>query len=147
MEVYRSLTTAYYRNTAVTLLLYDVTRKETFDNLTRWLSDIREACNNAHMIIFIVGNKIDLTEERQVSRQEGQRFATQHKLFFSETSAKANATVEKVFFLATRIYYEKIDMGQMNIYNHPSAYGVKLNDDSDEYIFDDVRPQQSNCKC
>jgi len=147
MEVYRSLTTAYYRNTAVTLLLYDVTRRGTFESLPRWIGDIRESCNNAHMLIFIIGNKIDLSSDRQVSRQEGQKFATQHKLFFSETSAKVNETVEKVFVLATRLYYEKIDMGHIDIYNHPTIYGVKLNDDSDDCIFDNVSNNRSNCQC
>lgn len=133
MEVYRSLTAAYYRNTAVTLLVYDVTRRSTFENLPTWFKDIKEACNNSHMIVLVVGNKIDLQAERQISRQEGKQFATQNKLFFMETSAKNRETVEKVFFLTARMYYEKIDMGYIDIYNHPTLHGVKIQDNDDEY--------------
>lgn len=148
MEVYRSLTTAYYRNTAVTLLVYDVTRRNTFHSLNDWLRDIKEACNNKHMMILVVGNKIDLVKERQVSRQEGQEFATHNKLFFMETSSKVLETVEKVFFLTARVYYEKIDMGDIDIVHRPELYGVKLQDESDnDIVISDTNGSSQGCSC
>lgn len=144
MEVYRSLTTAYYRNTAVTILVYDVTRRRTFDSLSRWLNDIREACNNRHMIVMIIGNKVDLEKDREVTRQEGQQFASQNKLFFLETSAKIQETVEKVFFLTARVYYEKIDLGDIDIYTNPTIHGVKLDDEDGSQMSTSAR---SLCPC
>lgn len=132
MEVYRSLTTGYYRNTAVTFLVYDVTRRKTFENLTLWLSDIREHCNNPHMIVMVIGNKLDLVKEREVSRQEGQEFATINKLFFMETSARIHETVSKIFFLTARVYYEKIDMGDIDIQKVPTVHGIKLECEEDD---------------
>ena len=68
-------------------MCYDITRRSTFDNLARWLDDMRD---NAYskMIILLVGNKTDLKNEREVSTEEGQEFAEKHNLIFFETSAK-----------------------------------------------------------
>ncbi|CAL8075226.1 unnamed protein product [Orchesella dallaii] len=150
MEVYRSLTTAYYRNTAITLLVYDVTRRKTFEGLVNWLNEIKTSSNNPHMITLIVGNKIDLVKDRQVTRQEGQQFASQNKLFFMETSAKIRDTVDKVFFLTARVYYEKIDMGDIDIHNRPAVHGIKVGDEEERSEIQDenlsVR-QRYNCSC
>ena len=74
-------------------MVYDITRRATFDNLIRWLDDMRD---NAYskMIILLVGNKSDLKFEREVTTEEGQEFADKHNLIFFETSAKTSANVE-----------------------------------------------------
>lgn len=74
--------------------MYDITRRDTFANLSRWLDEAR-GNSNPEMVIALVGNKADLEAKRVVSRQEGADFAAKHRLLFVETSAK---TAERVSF-------------------------------------------------
>mmetsp|Transcript_17214 Transcript_17214/g.26588 ORF Transcript_17214/g.26588 Transcript_17214/m.26588 type:complete len:93 (-) Transcript_17214:276-554(-) len=73
-ESFRSITRSYYRGSICALLVYDVTRRESFNNLSRWLADMKES-SYSKMVIVLVGNKTDLVSEREVSAEEGQRFA------------------------------------------------------------------------
>ena len=69
-ESFRSITRSYYRGSIGALLVYDVTKRATFENLQKWLEEMRE---NAYskMTIILVGNKVDLESEREVSTEEG----------------------------------------------------------------------------
>ena len=106
-ESFRSITRSYYRGSICALLVYDITRRQTFDNLIRWLEDMRD---NAYskMIILLVGNKSDLKFEREVTTQEGQEFADKHNLIFFETSAKTAANVEQAFVQSAVVINENI---------------------------------------
>ena len=109
-ESFRSITRSYYRGSICALLVYDITRRQTFDNLARWLDDMRE---NAYskMIILLVGNKSDLKFEREVSTEEGQAFAEKHNLIFFETSAKTAQNVEQAFVHSAVVINENIKNG------------------------------------
>ena len=95
-ESFKSITRSYYRGAAGALLVYDITRRDTFTHLTRWLEEVRQH-GNPDMCIMLVGNKSDLETRRQVSTEEGERFAQEHNLIFMETSAKTSANVEAAF--------------------------------------------------
>ena len=69
--------------------MYDVTRRETFDHLQSWLTDARDNANT-NMTIMLIGNKCDLEAKRQVSKEEGEKFAKENGLVFMETSAKTS---------------------------------------------------------
>lgn len=71
-------------------------RRDTFNHLTRWLEEVKTN-GNPDMTIMIVGNKSDLDERRQVSTEEGERFAKENGLIFMETSAKTAHNVEDAF--------------------------------------------------
>ena len=86
-ESFRSITRSYYRGATGALLVYDVTRRETFDHLQSWLTDARDN-SNTNMTIMLIGNKCDLESKRQVSKEEGEKFAKENGLVFMETSAK-----------------------------------------------------------
>jgi small GTP-binding protein len=86
-ESFRSITRSYYRGAAGALLVYDITRRETFLHLSAWLDDAREHAN-PNMTVMLIGNKSDLAAKRAVSFEEGEQFAAQHGLIFLETSAK-----------------------------------------------------------
>jgi Ras-related protein Rab-2A len=77
------------------LLVYDITRRETFHHLTSWLEDARKHSNET-MTIMLIGNKSDLESKRVVTYEEGQEFAEQNGLVFLETSAKDDSNVEEV---------------------------------------------------
>tara|TARA_B110000208_G_C11679924_1_gene398354 strand:+ start:63 stop:851 length:789 start_codon:yes stop_codon:yes gene_type:complete len=96
-ESFRSITRSYYRGAAGALLVYDITRRETFNHLTRWLQEARQNANS-NMVIMLIGNKSDLDHRRAVSTEEGEQFATENGLVFLETSAKSAHNVEEVGF-------------------------------------------------
>ena len=105
-ESFRSITRSYYRGAAGALLVYDITRRETFNHLTRWLEEARQNANSS-MVIMLVGNKGDLDHKRQVNKEEGEKFAQENGLIFVETSAKTAANVEEAFIqTATKIYVQ-----------------------------------------
>lgn len=122
-ESFRSITRSYYRDAAGALLVYDITRKESFNHLTRWLEEARQN-GNPHMTIMLIGNKNDLEHRRAVSTKDGELFAQENGLVFLETSAKTAANVETAFIKTAENIYEKIKDGQYD----PSreGNGVKL---------------------
>ena len=73
-ERYRAITSAYYRGAVGALLVYDITKKQTFDNTERWLTELREHADE-DIVILLVGNKSDLRHIRAVSTEEGAAFA------------------------------------------------------------------------
>ncbi len=88
-EKYKSIANSYFKISNGIILVYDVSRRETFDKLDRWLVDIRS--NSQHEVkILLIGNKIDLKENRQVTTEEGTEYAKANGLFFWETSGKTN---------------------------------------------------------
>jgi len=113
-ESFRSITRSYYRGAAGALLVYDITRRETFNHLTSWLEDARQH-SHSNMIIMLIGNKCDLDHRRAVSTEEGEQFAREHGLVFLETSAKTAHNVEEAFINTAKKIYEKIQQGQIDL--------------------------------
>jgi len=122
-ESFRSITRSYYRGAAGALLVYDITRRETFNHLTTWLDDVRQHANPS-TTIMLIGNKSDIDAKRQVSKEEGEKFARDNGLFFMETSAKAGANVEEAFLKTAEDIYEKIRSGIFDVANESN--GIKL---------------------
>mmetsp|Transcript_5706 Transcript_5706/g.11620 ORF Transcript_5706/g.11620 Transcript_5706/m.11620 type:complete len:205 (-) Transcript_5706:160-774(-) len=122
-ESFRSITRSYYRDAAGALLVYDVTRRESFNHLSRWLEEARQN-GNPNMTIMLIGNKSDLEHRRAVTFAEGEAFAKENNLVFLETSAKSAANVETAFINTAENIYAKIKEG---LYD-PSreGNGVKL---------------------
>ncbi|KAL6041669.1 putative GTP-binding protein ryH1 [Balamuthia mandrillaris] len=99
-ERYRSLSSAYYRGASGTLLVYDTACRASFENIVKWMKELEDYRDN--MALMLVGNKLDLKDLRQVSVEEAQAFAEQHKLLFVETSAKQNVNVQSAFHVLTK---------------------------------------------
>ena len=96
-EEYRSLIQNFYRNASLAILVYSIDKRTSFENLEIWLNEIKEK-GNPDVKIFLVGNKNDLIENREVSTEEGEKFYETHKLnFFIETSAKTGINAEELF--------------------------------------------------
>ena len=107
--------------------MYDITRRETFNHLTRWLEEARQNANGS-MVIMLVGNKGDLDHKRQVTKEEGEKFAKENGLIFLETSAKTAANVEEAFIATATKIYENITAGVMD--PGSEAHGIKLGTES-----------------
>lgn len=121
-ETFRSIARSYYRGAAGALLVYDVTRRETFQHLAGWLRDAREY-SSPELVVIVVGNKSDMAAERQVTTEEGERFAAENNLVFLETSAKTAANVEEAFVSVAASVIKKIDDGVIDPRTYP---GIKL---------------------
>lgn len=106
-ESFKSITRSYYRGAAGALLVYDITRRDTFTHLTRWLEEVRQN-GNPDTTIMLIGNKSDQDSRRQVTTEEGERFARENGLIFIETSAKTAANVEEAFINTTTVIYNNI---------------------------------------
>ncbi len=114
-EKYRSITSAYYRGAKAAIVVYDVTNKDSFNNIEKWINEIK-ATGDKDMIIVICGNKIDLDEQRIVSMEEAKEKAANNKLILIETSAKTNENIDKVFDnISNFIYNDYIDNKDINI--------------------------------
>ncbi|KVI03635.1 Ran GTPase [Cynara cardunculus var. scolymus] len=95
-ERYRAITSAYYRGAVGALLVYDITKRPTFDNLQRWLRELREHADS-NIVLMMAGNKSDLNHLRAVSEQDGQSLAEKEGLSFLETSALESYNIEESF--------------------------------------------------
>jgi Ras-related protein Rab-1A len=95
-ERFRTITSSYYRGAHGIIIVYDITDRESFDNVKQWLNEIdRYACENVNKLL--VGNKCDMDSKRQVEYEEAKAFADERGIPFLETSAKDSTNVEKAF--------------------------------------------------
>ena len=104
-EMYRSLIQGFYRNTALTIMIYSIDNKDSFLNLSKWLKDVR---NNSEkdQPVFIVGNKCDL-EKKNVSSNEAEKFVEENGLYnFIETSAATGENVSDLFDEVAKCLYK-----------------------------------------
>jgi len=103
-ERYRAITSAYYRGAVGALLVYDITKHVTFDNVERWLKELRDHAD-AKIVIMLVGNKSDLRHLRGVATDDASAFAEKEGLSFIETSALESTNVDLAFQkILTEIY-------------------------------------------
>ncbi|XP_073148458.1 ras-related protein RABA6a-like [Henckelia pumila] len=103
-ERFRAITSSYYRGALGALLVYDITRKSTFESLKKWLKELREF-GGPEMVVVLVGNKSDLLHSREVNLEDGRSLAKLEHVSFMETSAKENLNVEEAFLhMIHRIY-------------------------------------------
>ncbi|KAK9050746.1 hypothetical protein SSX86_030285 [Deinandra increscens subsp. villosa] len=95
-ERFRAVTSAYYRGAVGALVVYDVSRRQTFDSVGRWLNELHTHCD-MNVITILVGNKSDLKDAREVSTTDGKSLAESRSLFFIETSALDSSNVNAAF--------------------------------------------------
>lgn len=122
-ESFRSITRSYYRGAAGALLVYDITRRDTFKHLSRWLEEARQH-SQSNMVIMLIGNKNDLEHRRQVTFDEGKAFADANGLIFMETSAKTAFNVEQAFINTAEKIHENIESGEIDVTNE--SHGIKV---------------------
>ncbi|KAG0209206.1 Ras- protein Rab-11A [Mortierella sp. GBA30] len=103
-ERYRAITSAYYRGAVGALLVYDIAKHATYENVGRWLKELRDHADT-NIVIMLVGNKSDLRHLRAVPTDEAKQFAAENGLSFIETSALDSSNVELSFQrILTEIY-------------------------------------------
>jgi small GTP-binding protein len=106
-EVYRSLINSFYRNSSLAILLYSITSIKSFKNLELWLNDLK-VNSNPNIKIFLIGNKKDLEEKREVPIDKAKKFYEEHDIeIFMESSAKTGFNAQKIFIEAAKILYQE----------------------------------------
>ncbi|VDO06605.1 unnamed protein product [Rodentolepis nana] len=95
-ERYHSLAPMYYRGSHAAIVVYDITKRETFDRATKWINELRENAP-AIRVIALAGNKSDCSADRAVSEHDAEKYAQENGLLFKETSAKLATNVMELF--------------------------------------------------
>ena len=104
-EAYRSLITSFYRNSSLAVLVYSIDNRITYDNIESWLNEIKSQAN-PEIKIFLIGNKTDLEDQRQITKEEAVKFGEDHSFnFFLETSAKTGFNAQNIFIRAAEELY------------------------------------------
>ncbi|KAJ0963550.1 hypothetical protein J5N97_028672 [Dioscorea zingiberensis] len=104
-ERFRAVTSAYYRGAVGALVVYDISRRQTFDSVGRWLNELHTH-SDMNVVTILVGNKTDLEEVREVSTAEGKTLAEAQGLFFMETSALDSSNVKAAFETVVKEIYD-----------------------------------------
>ena len=105
-ETYKSIISNFYKNSSISIIVYSIDSKESFQHIENWLKEIKNS--NPDSKIILLGNKSDLENSRKVSKDEGEKFTKEHKLdMFFETSAKTGYTVQMVFFEIAKLFYKQ----------------------------------------
>ena len=132
-ENFRSITRAYYKNSVCALVVYDISSKDSFNNVTSWIEDCK---NQSPKTIFmvLVGNKCDLEDKRQVTYEEGKELADKNEMIFFESSAKDGINVEKIFEDSAKEIAKKIEQGFYDLENDTCGIKKGINRSSNQQI-------------
>jgi len=143
-ERYRAITSAYYRGAVGALLVYDITKHATFENVQRWLKELRDHAE-ANIVVMLVGNKSDLKNQRAVETEEAMAFAEEHNLAFIETSAMDASGVDIAFQnILTEIYRL---MNKKQLAAEATGGGGKTISSGEKISLGDATPEKKKSKC
>ena len=142
-EAFQAITRTYYKGAIGALLVYDITRRDTFIHVTKWLEEVRNNSSKT-ITIILIGNKKDLEDKRQVSYEEGESFAKENGLMFLETSAKTAYNVVESFNLSAQCIMNNMSKNGNNPTNNSN---INLNDEKNKNPGGIVGPNQKKGCC
>ncbi|XP_042612756.1 ras-related protein Rab-14-like isoform X1 [Cyprinus carpio] len=145
-ERFRAVTRSYYRGAAGALMVYDITRRSTYNHLSSWLTDARNL-TNPNTVIILIGNKADLEAQRDVTYEEAKQFAEENGLLFLEASAKTGENVEDAFLEAAKKIYQNIQDGSLDLNAAESGVQHKPTAPQGGRLSSDAQPQKEGCSC
>ena len=144
-ERFKSIAVNYFKSSHGFIFVYDITNKDSFDNINNWI-DLAFQNNQNSVVNFLIGNKSDLENDRKISIEEGKNFAEEKKFIFLETSAKDNININKVFEFFT---YKLICYFEKNQNKYDVSQGERLTEANDISVEEDSndKNKKSDCKC
>ena len=153
-EAYKSLITSFYRNASLAILVYSIDSQISFNNIENWLNEIKSQ-SNPETKIFLIGNKIDLEDQRQVPIDDAKLFSKEHAFnYFLETSAKTGINAQNVFITAAKELYlthlEYKDRASRLGSMETNQYQPNMNINNNNIIIEDDeddRPRQKKKCC
>ncbi|KAG7026514.1 Ras-related protein RABA1c, partial [Cucurbita argyrosperma subsp. argyrosperma] len=119
-ERYRAITSAYYRGAVGALLVYDVTRHATYENVEKWLKELRDH-TDPNIVVMLVGNKSDLRHLVAVPTEDAKSFAETESVYFMETSALESTNVDNAFVEVLKQIYHLVSKKAMEASNDAAA--------------------------
>lgn len=131
-ELFRSVTRGYYRGSAGALLLFDLSNRDSFEHVEKWLQDVKDVARD-DVVLILIGNKSDLEGKRQVTHDEANDFAQKHNMKYFEVSAKTGDNVSEAINACVTLIEKNLDDGSFR----PTA--------SDSIDFKDDVPQKNSC--
>ena len=140
-EAFQAITRTYYKGAIGALLVYDITRKDTFIHVTKWLEEVRNNSSKT-ITVILIGNKKDLEDKRQVSYEEGEAFAKENGLMFLETSAKTAYNVVESFNLSAQCILNNIQKNGVEPSPNPN---INLNNNNNNPGGIDGPSQKNGC--
>ena len=105
-ERYKAITSAYYKGAKGAFIVYDITRKQSFDSVEKWVNDVT-AVADKKITIILIGNKCDLEDQRQIAKEQGEEKANKLEIAFLETSALSGENLDKAFDKMMNEVYKK----------------------------------------
>ena len=122
-ENFRSVTRAYYKASAVAMVVYDITKEETFEHIQAWLKDCKELAPRT-VLLVLIGNKSDLEDQRVITKERGEYLAKENNMMFFETSALNGNGIEEAFKKSIEAVDQKIRSGYYNL-SDSGKQGIK----------------------
>ena len=145
-ERYRSITTSYYKGAKGAFIVYDVTRFSSFETVERWISELKNATEEKISIVMI-GNKIDLKNNREVKTEDGEAKAISLGISFFETSAMDYKSVDRAFVaLLTNIYYQSKTKNISKTKEQKDKIALGKSDSIDVNNKNKQKKKKCNCK-
>jgi len=114
---FRSVTAQYYRGANIAIYVYDMTRRDTFLDVLAWIEEVKNNIGSDVIVAAICGNKKDLQHKRMVTENEARQLASEHAVYYFETSVYYPETIEKIFDSLVKRYYF--------LYEHSSEHNRK----------------------
>jgi len=125
-ERYKSITSAYYKGAKGALIVYDITNKFSFDSVDKWVQDLN-SYGDKNITLLLVGNKSDLEEKRQITKENGEEKAKSFNLGFIETSACSGDNIDQAFVIMLKEVLKKyIDENDINNDEFEASGGKNL---------------------
>ena len=150
-ERYRSLTKIFYKNSSCAILVYDITKKPTFDELKNyWIGQIKESAPK-DIMLAVVGNKEDLLDKEQVDENEARDFAKENNALFFSTSAKNSDAINQLFIDIGKKYTgwnsnAKIELNKEKNDNENKKINEEINNDNEENNENKTRKKNTTIK-
>ena len=105
-EKFRTITTSYYKSAHAIIILYDITQKASFDHIRNWITEI-DKFGKQGVLKVIVGNKLDMENNRKITKEAAENLALKYGIKLWEVSAKDNTNIEEMFLDTIKTLLEK----------------------------------------
>ena len=132
-ERYKAITSAYYKGAKGAFIVYDITRKGTFESVDKWVSDLKASADKK-ITLLLIGNKCDLEDQRQITKEEAEQKAKSFEVAYLETSALSGENLEKAFEMLVNEVYKKchLDMEDEDDRDMVPGKDIDLNKDNNQ---------------
>ena len=140
-EAFQAITRTYYKGAIGALLVYDITKHDTFDHINKWINEVKNN-GSKDIVCMLIGNKKDLEEERQVRYEEGKELADKNKMLFLETSAKTAENVQECFYLSAEKILEQISKTGIDPTLPAKNVKISIDEDAEE---EETKEKKSCC--